>query len=193
MRWQRQCFGFFVFVAWLVASVPLNATPVLWQLVGVTFTDGATASGAFTYDAALDIYSSWNIIVTPGTLTAYDYQPGVDSGFLGIHPAGQVDFVAFPPATPGRFIRLTFSSPLTGAGGTDPLRTDNSGFECNNCTIFRYITGGAVTSVPEPSNLTLVSAALAIAGLLRRVGFRGPARDTRCGHQPLSGPPSNLQ
>lgn len=172
MRWQKQGFGFFVFVAWLAASVPLHATPIVWQLAGVTFTDGATASGAFTYDAALDIYSAWNIVVTPGIFTAYNYQPGVDSGFLGLHSAGQVDFVATPPATSGRFVRLAFSSPLTGAGGTDLLRTDSSGWECNNCDVKRFITAGAVTSAPEPSNLMLVPAAIVIAGLLRRVPFR---------------------
>ena len=172
MRWQKQGFGFFVFVAWLAASVPLQATPIVWQLAGVTFTDGATASGAFTYDAALDLYSAWNIRVTPGIFTAYNYRPGVDAGFLGIHPTGQVDFVAFPPATSGRFVRLTFSSPLTGAGGTDLLRTDNSGWECDNCGVHRFITAGAVTSIPEPSNLMLVPAAIAITGLLRKVPYR---------------------
>jgi hypothetical protein len=167
MRWQKH-FGLFVFVAWLVMSVPLHATPIVWQLTGATFSDGATASGTFSYDATLDLYSAWNIVVTPGIFTAYDYTPGVDGGFVGIHPPGQVDFVAFPPATSGRFVRLAFSSALTGAGGTDLLRTDLSGYECDNCSIQRYITGGAVTSVPEPSNLTLVPAALAIAGLFKR-------------------------
>ena len=98
--------------------------------------------------------------------------------------------MAFPPATPGRYVRLTFSSPLTGAGGTDLLRTDNSGYECDNCSIRRYITGGVVASVPEPSNLTMIPIALAIAALLRRVRLRGkrttfdadPSRGAVCSH-----------
>src|SRR5262249_10560937 len=157
-----------ILVTGLVGDVPSHAGPIVWQLFGVTFSDGATASGTFTYDASSDLYSAWNITVTPGILTAYNYRPGIDSGFVGIHPAGQVDFVAFPPATPGRYVRLTFASALTNAGGIDLLRTNNSGYECNNCTTFRYITGGQVASVPEPSTLALVFAAFVLAALFRR-------------------------
>src|SRR2546423_1702207 len=120
---RKRCFGLLLFVACSVASAPLHAGPILWQLVGVTFNDSATASGTFTYDSVTDTYSAWNISVTPGIFTAYTYQPGVDSGFVGTHSASQVDFVAFPPATSGRFIHLAFASPLSGAGGTDPLLT----------------------------------------------------------------------
>jgi hypothetical protein len=43
------------------------------------------------------------------------------------------------------------------------------GSEPNRTTI----TGGAVSSVPEPSNLTLLATVLVIAGLLRTGGLRG--------------------
>ncbi len=165
MRWHNQRLWIFVFGAGLIASVPLRAQPIVWQLVGLTFSDGATASGTFAYDAASGLYDAWNISVTPGIFTAYDYQPGVDNGFLGVHSASQVDFVAFPASTSGRYMRLAFVSPLTSAGQTDLLRTDNSGYECNNCTIHRDISGGDVTSVPEPANLALASVALALAGV----------------------------
>ena len=165
---RKRCFWFALFVACSIASVPLYSSPIVWQLAGVTFGDGATAAGSFTYDAASDLYSAWNIHVTAGTLTAYHYQPGIDGGFLGIHPAGQVDFVAFPPTTSGRYVRLAFVSPLSDAGGFDLLRSDNSGFECDNCSTLRFITGGAVASVPEPSNLTLLTVAIGLVGLLKR-------------------------
>ena len=115
IRW----FCFLLFGGLSVPGAPLHASPLSWQLMGVTFSDGATASGTFTYDAAIDSYTDWNIAVTAGILPAYDYRPGVDAGFLGIHPAGQVDFVAFPPATTGRYVRLTFATPLADAGGVD--------------------------------------------------------------------------
>jgi hypothetical protein len=172
MRWFKQPIVLFVLMVGLAASVPLQAGPIVWQLVGVTFSDGASASGSFTYDAATDVYSAWNISVAAGILTAYTYQPSVDGGFVGIHPTGQVDFVAFPPATSGRYVRLAFASPLTNGGGIDRLRADNSGYECNNCSTFRYIRGGQVASVPEPSNLTLLFAAFALAVVFRRARTR---------------------
>jgi hypothetical protein len=109
--------GIFAFAACLAAVVPAKATPVDWFLQSVTFDDGGTASGSFTYDAALDGYSNWNITVTPGTLTAYNYLPAVDGGFEGVHSASAVDFVASPDGL-GRYVRLTFVDPLTDAGGT---------------------------------------------------------------------------
>jgi hypothetical protein len=165
--------GFFAIAVGLLASVPIQASPITWQLGGVSFSDGAMASGTFTYDVASDLYSAWNIVVTPGILSAYDYLPGLDSGFVGIHPPGQVDFVAFPSNTTGRYVRLAFASPLTGAGGTDFLLTNGSGYECDNCNVQRFITSGKVTAVPEPSDLTLVSAGFAMAGLLGRMFLRG--------------------
>jgi hypothetical protein len=95
MRWFKHVSP--ILIAVLAASVPLHAGPIVWQLIGVSFSDGAHASGTFSYDAVSDNYSAWNIAVTSGILSAYTYRPGVDSGFVGIHPAGQVDFVAFPP------------------------------------------------------------------------------------------------
>jgi hypothetical protein len=166
----------FAAVAFFAASVPLRAAPITWQLGGVTFSDGATASGTFIYDASLDTYSAWNISVTAGIFTTFNYQLGVDGGFVGNHPAGQVDFVAFPSGTPGRYLRLAFSSPLTGRGGTHLLLTDHSGYECNNCSTFRYITGGAVstiTAVPEPPSITLISVALTLLGLGGTLPLRG--------------------
>jgi hypothetical protein len=153
-------------------GIPLHSAPIAWQLVDVTFSDGATAAGVFTYDAVTDNYSDWNISVAAGILTAYNYRPGVDGGFLGIHPAGQVDFVAFPPTTFGRYIRLSFTNPLSASGPIDLLRSDNSGYECDNCGTLRYITSGSVSSVPEPPTLGLLPAIVLFAGVLRGALFR---------------------
>ena len=176
MRWQRQGLVFVLFVVWLFATVPLHAAPITWQLVGVTLDDGATASGSFVFDADAfffpDRYSDWNIIVTSGIFSAYNYQSGVDFGFTSGFSPSAVSFVAAPPnSATGRYLHLSFSSPLTDAGGTILLGTDHSlidtsSFECNNCFTQRYITTGAVTSTPEPSNIGLVAATLAIASLL---------------------------
>jgi hypothetical protein len=173
----------FVVTAVTMFAQPVSANPIVWTLEGITFADGGTATGNFTYNAATDTYSNWNISVTAGpSFTAYTYQPVVDTGFLGIHSDLQVDFVAFPPATSGRYIRLTFVGPLTDAGGAITLRTDLSGYECNNCSVLRYITGGSVTTapaaVPEPSTLVLSASGVLIGGLIKRFASQvggGPA------------------
>jgi hypothetical protein len=48
----------------LVTSPPAYASPIVWTLEDVTFQDGATASGSFSYDATVDDYSAWNIFVS---------------------------------------------------------------------------------------------------------------------------------
>jgi len=158
------------FFAFVLSAMPSHAATLTWNLVGVTFDDGATASGSFDYDADTDTYSAWDIDVTPGILSAYNYLPGVDSGFVGIHSAGQVDFVAFPPNTSGRYIRLVFDGALSNAGGTLDLLTANESWECGNCNPMRFIREGQVSSqqVPEPATIVLLSSSLLLAGLYRR-------------------------
>jgi hypothetical protein len=153
-----------------IFALSANADPIVWSLQGIRFDDSATATGSFTYDALTNTFTNWNISVTAGpNFTAYTYRPGVDSGFVGIHSDSQVDFVAFPPLTTGRYVRLTFLSSLTSVGGTIGLKTDHTDWECDNCSVFRYITAGAVTTtaqVPEPSSLMLVAVVLLIGGLI---------------------------
>ena len=134
------------------------AAPVIWNLNSVSFADGGTASGSFTYDADIDQYSAWTIAVAGGTtaaLPAYTYTSA--SGFQGIHSASAIDFVAIPVV---RYLRLTFASPLTNAGGTTALIAGTA-FECDNCTIRRNIVAGSVTTavpgaVPEPTSWALM-------------------------------------
>src|SRR5258706_7531917 len=55
-----------LFVLFCVPSIA-SADGIAWDLSGVTFDDGGTASGSFVYDATANTYSSIDIITTLGT------------------------------------------------------------------------------------------------------------------------------
>ena len=47
-------------------DAPSASTPKTWTLGEVAFSDGATASGSFVFDAATHVASDWNITTTAG-------------------------------------------------------------------------------------------------------------------------------
>jgi hypothetical protein len=173
MHWVFTVHASSLFLALFAAVMPLHAG-VVWQMMGVTFDDGATASGSFAYAAATNTYSAWDISVTFGpAFPAYRYLPNVDGGIIGINNATTVDILAFSSTVASglRFVRLQFSVPLTDAGGTIPLVTNPTAYPFTSVerdTLRRFVTAGRITSIPEsltpePSSFTLVGAALALA------------------------------
>ena len=61
-----------LFAFWSISGY---AVPVVWTLNGVTFDDGGTASGSFTYDAGTDTYSAISMSTTAGSakgVASYD-------------------------------------------------------------------------------------------------------------------------
>jgi hypothetical protein len=105
-------------------SISANAAPVVWNLSGVTFEDGGTASGSFTYDADTTTYSAISISTTAGSVitTAMDYDV-TNASCLALN-----EIVCFLNVADGPDytddLGVTFAwvgTPLTNAGGTVAL------------------------------------------------------------------------
>lgn len=156
--------GALIFLCGTVFGAPMaSASPILWNLVGVTLTDGGTASGSFRYDAAINLYSAVSITTAGGSVAGATY--------LALAPVfGPTDLIlaVVPNASLANFtgtreLGFGFDSPLTASGGTVPITAffsaeatcDNA--ICNSATSFREVTAGSVSSaVPEPSSLCLI-------------------------------------
>jgi len=160
----------------LAGLVPTaSASPVTWDLSGVTFTSGASASGSFVYDALTNTYSSIDITVSGaafgnGTYTILDPGFGSSGSEIVAVPSALADFTNTP------VLAFDFASPLTDAGGTIALLADGHGIQqcvdpaCSVSFTVDAVSAGSVTtsltSVPEPSSLLLLGSGL--LGLMSR-------------------------
>ena len=138
-----------------------------WTLQGVTFDDGAIATGTFTYDDAINIVTSWNISVSPGTdptFFPFTFMPG--NSFAGTVTGQDPPTIVFGAANAGpaplrRDLRLRPVSALDGSPATVALDiggTPAGNLECMNCAPFRYITAGSlvVAALPPPVGVVTV-------------------------------------
>jgi hypothetical protein len=142
-------------VALSTAALSVQATPITYTLTGVTFADGATATGSFVFDSTTHLSSAFNISTTPGILTAFDWSKA-NSGLYFGGGAGINNFTLI--TTDGRRVfNFSFMDPFTNAGGTNLINLAST-YECYNCSPFRRVTAGSVTSnpVPEPGTLALM-------------------------------------
>ena len=135
------------------ASVGAHAALVHWRLAGVTFADGTTAQGTFTYDDAAEAVVAWNIAVRRGTvLIPFAYMPG-DS--ITFHSSSAVTFSSEEAGHPHsmgiqrRQLRLASTAPFTAAGPLVPLDLSNPNvaLECLDCGAVREIVAGALERV----------------------------------------------
>jgi hypothetical protein len=159
----------------LGASLPAQAAQIKWNLDDVTFTDGTTASGSFTIDAAAHTWSAFDITTTNGALSAFHYDP-TNSG-LYFNGFGPNSFIIMP-GDGRRYVTFSFLQALTDAGGTQAINTPSS-WECMNCSPWRNMTGSVTTlsaDVPEPATMAMVLPALGMLGWMSRRSKKPAAR-----------------
>lgn len=158
-----------------------DAAPITWTLQNVTFASGATGSGSFAYDATSNAYSSLNLSVSAFPVSIFQYPyffTASNSTTLEKLDSNAADL------TGAHVVALAFVSPLTNAGGTIALVTNNgSGADfyttcanssCGAALAKTLITGGSVTTMPttaatpEPTSLSLIPLGLLTLALAKR-------------------------
>jgi len=134
----------------------------VFNLNGVTFDDGGTATGSFTTNDARDTLISYDITTSPGTGIGFEYTPlNSESSSTSLPTILVLDAPTVQNAA--NILELTFTN-LTAAGSPIKLG-ENDSFEQTD-SARRVVTGGEVVAaaVPEPASL-LPGGIAALAGL----------------------------
>ncbi|HUP05219.1 MAG TPA: hypothetical protein VMU19_14580 [Bryobacteraceae bacterium] len=189
-------------LAVVAALLPLGALadPVTWTLTGVTFADGATASGSFVFDADTLTFSSIDVVFSPvgGSPVTFTYlcatsqcSPWID-GYNGpfLTVPSSSDLTGTPGfwlGTPEAFGGPGPDQPMTDAGGAIPLFGPNA--YTYEATIADSIWGdtvehppdlaisGSIVATPEPGSplwiyTVITTLLLAVLGRRRQPGIR---------------------
>jgi hypothetical protein len=147
-------------------SAAAEAAIRTWTLQNVTFDDGAIATGSFSYDDTINVVTSWNISVSPGTnptFFPFTFMPG--NSLAGAVPGPLPPVIVFgaPNAGPPlvrRDFRIRPGAVLDGSPDVVPLDLSNPAYnvECMNCLPFRFINGGslALATLPPPVGIVTV-------------------------------------
>ncbi len=151
------------------------AIPVQWTLTDVTFDDGQTLEGGFTYDASADTYSDVYMYASDLFLVGYSdspLPPFVIFNWLGSSTATNLSAESWHDGL-GKFrLNLEFASALTNAGGAVNFLPTSGELNYGCCPespfYERFIVSGTVSAVPIPAAVWLFGSALAGLGWMRR-------------------------
>lgn len=156
------------------AATFAQASPVLWNLDGVIFSDGGAGSGDFVYEASTGTVLDWNLTTgAGGSFDGFVYTPTTSTARANVGGCA-VDFIA---ARNTSFLCLNPASALVAGTAPDLL---SSSFEFYASGLRTVASGsledppiGGGAAVPEPAPFGFVAFALALAtGLYSRRTFR---------------------
>ena len=171
-----------------------SANVITYHLVDVTFYDGAKATGSFDYDTSLATITAANIaftgssnILNSGTSNGYlpgsSNLPTKDLTFdtfeqIVNNPGGPVQVIiadqnydSNPNVANTHIVMSAIGLTALGQLGTFPIWTSNpySSYAYEVYDHYDFIASGSLSTVPEPSSITMLSLGLGTLGVL---GFR---------------------
>jgi hypothetical protein len=154
----------------LSTALPAHAALMTWNLSGVTFTDGTVATGSIVMDPTARTSGNFSVSTFDGTLSARTFDNS-NSGLYFGGGAGPNNFILFDNRGQ-RYLNFSFVNALNPLGGDFALNLASS-YECGNCSPFRFVTAGSLTTaqasaVPEPATTALLIPALGMLGWMTR-------------------------
>jgi hypothetical protein len=133
----------------LLTAGAAHAVSFTWTISGLSFTDGATVSGSFGYDATTNTYSPINVSVTGGSAGP--------ATFIAQHPLADATTALFVAGsgnlTGVRIIAIYGNNPLTNAAGTRTVNVAEGTCGDPTCTTapaFRNGGPGTLTAAAQP-------------------------------------------
>lgn len=131
-----------------------------WFLDGVTFADGAIATGSFVYDPITNSFSNVNITTTSSTRNGSTYKT-VSPGFLPDATGVVFNTSAAPNLTGLPGFGMFFSPELSGVGGTSAVTGQEANCADQICSAptgtTRFIASGNVTTIPPSLSINDVT------------------------------------
>ncbi len=157
-----------------------SAVPLLFTLTGVTFNDGATASGSFMFNPSTQTYGAFDILTAGGASAGSDYSSGAGTNASSLHSPDAFIFDNFSIDNHDHNLDLFFSGHIIipgiyalalGVAGGPGSFSDSGEFVNNDFSTINYrlvttgfLTVTGVAPVPETGG-TLLSLAFGIAAL----------------------------
>lgn len=152
-----------VSVFMILLSIPLRAGTMLFTLENLTFSDGGTALGTFTWNSDANTALHWNITTTPGTLVKDSYTYSDSILGQGQIPLGMSYEIYLLGEERLHQLLFQFNSPSglhTGVNISFWPSAEYGQFS-------RSVVSGSIfgVSVPEPSFFVLLSMGLLAVGI----------------------------